>query len=220
MIRRPPRSTLSSSSAASDVYKRQGIKAEYMGIKNIKKMGNIIKMILDWFNGITKCRILMVGLDAAGKTTMLYKLKLGEIVTTIPTIGFNVETITYKNFELLVWDVGGQDKLRPLWKHYYANTTGLIYVIDSTDQRIDEAIEKLKEVITAKDMLQVPVLIFANKQDLSNVLSASEILQKVEPIMGDRQFFIQPSCCLTGDGLYEGLDWFSNVFKSRKSSVE
>ena len=67
-------------------------------------------------------RILMVGLDAAGKTTILYKLKLGEIVTTIPTIGFNVETVEYKNISFTVWDVGGQDKIRPLWRHYYQNT--------------------------------------------------------------------------------------------------
>ncbi|WP_337970403.1 ADP-ribosylation factor-like protein, partial [Virgibacillus salexigens] len=69
-----------------------------------------------------RMRILMVGLDAAGKTTILYKLKLGEVVTTIPTIGFNVETVDYKNISFTVWDVGGQDKIRPLWRHYYQNT--------------------------------------------------------------------------------------------------
>ena len=63
-----------------------------------------------------------MGLDAAGKTTILYKLKLGEIVTTIPTIGFNVETVEYKNISFTVWDVGGQDKIRPLWRHYFQNT--------------------------------------------------------------------------------------------------
>ena len=72
--------------------------------------------------GKQEMRILMVGLDAAGKTTILYKLKLGEVVTTIPTIGFNVETVEYKNISFTVWDVGGQDKIRPLWRHYYQNT--------------------------------------------------------------------------------------------------
>merc|ERR1712149_70790 len=76
-------------------------------------------------------RILMVGLDAAGKTTILYKLKLGEVVTTIPTIGFNVETVEYKNISFTVWDVGGRDKIRPLWRHYYQNTQGIIFVVDS-----------------------------------------------------------------------------------------
>jgi len=85
-------------------------------------------------------RILMVGLDAAGKTTILYKLKLGEIVTTIPTIGFNVETVEYKNISFTVWDVGGQDKIRPLWRHYYQNTQGVIFVDDSNDRdRVGEA---------------------------------------------------------------------------------
>merc|ERR1712159_149622 len=85
-------------------------------------------------------RILMVGLDAAGKTTILYKLKLGEIVTTFPTIGFNVETVEYKNISFTVWDVGGQDKIRPLWRHYFQNTQGVISVVDSNDQeRIDDA---------------------------------------------------------------------------------
>uniref|UniRef100_A0A183CME8 MICOS complex subunit MIC60 n=1 Tax=Globodera pallida TaxID=36090 RepID=A0A183CME8_GLOPA len=72
--------------------------------------------------GRREVRILMVGLDAAGKTTILYKLKLGEIVTTIPTIGFNVETVEYRNISFTVWDVGGQDKIRPLWRYYYQNT--------------------------------------------------------------------------------------------------
>lgn len=55
---------------------------------------------------------------------ILYKLKLGQSVTTIPTVGFNVETVTYKNVKFNVWDVGGQDKIRPLWRHYY---TGILF---------------------------------------------------------------------------------------------
>merc|ERR1712028_266473 len=85
-------------------------------------------------------RILMVGLDAAGKTTILYKLKLGEVITTVPTIGFNVEEVQYKNINFTVWDVGGQDKIRKLWRYYYENTQGLIFVVDSNDrERIEDA---------------------------------------------------------------------------------
>lgn len=87
-------------------------------------MGNLVTHLLDRLFGKKEMRILMVGLDAAGKTTILYKLKLGEIVTTIPTIGFNVETVEYKNISFTVWDVGGQDKIRPLWRHYFQNTQG------------------------------------------------------------------------------------------------
>lgn len=85
-------------------------------------MGNMFASLFSGLFGKKEMRILMVGLDAAGKTTILYKLKLGEIVTTIPTIGFNVETVEYKNISFTVWDVGGQDKIRPLWRHYFQNT--------------------------------------------------------------------------------------------------
>lgn len=92
---------------------------------------------------------LSVGLDAAGKTTILYKLKLGEIVTTIPTIGFNVETVEYKNISFTVWDVGGQDKIRKLWRHYYQNTQGLIFVVDSSDtKRLAEAEQELSNMVS------------------------------------------------------------------------
>merc|ERR1719326_1076041 len=93
------------------------------------KMGLAFTKLWQRMLGSKEMRILMVGLDAAGKTTILYKLKLGEVVTTIPTIGFNVETVEYKNISFTVWDVGGQDKIRPLWRHYYQNTQGLIFVV-------------------------------------------------------------------------------------------
>ena len=95
----------------------------------------------------------MVGLDAAGKTTILYKLKLGEVVTTIPTIGFNVEQVEYKNISFTVWDVGGQDKIRPLWRHYYQNTEGLIFVVDSNDrERLDNARTELHKMLNEDEL--------------------------------------------------------------------
>ena len=109
-------------------------------------------------------RILMVGLDAAGKTTILYKLKLGEVVTTIPTIGFNVERVEYRNISFTVWDVGGQDKIRPLWRYYYENIQGLIFVVDSNDrERIDDAREELHRMLNEDQLRDVVVLVFANK---------------------------------------------------------
>ena len=86
----------------------------------------------------------------------MYKLKLGEIVTTIPTIGFNVETVEYKNISFTVWDVGGQDKIRPLWRHYFQNTQGLIFVVDSNDR------ERIDGDNGAKDELHRMVRIFAH----------------------------------------------------------
>merc|ERR1712151_1065171 len=99
--------------------------------------------------GSTEMRILMVGLDAAGKTTILYKLKLSDTVTTIPTVGFNVESVEYKNISMTVWDVGGQDKIRKLWKHYYQGSNALIFVVDSTARdRVQDAHEELMKIIT------------------------------------------------------------------------
>ena len=90
----------------------------------------------------------MVGLDAAGKTTILYKLKLGEIATPISTIGFNVETLEYKKINVTVWDAGGQHKIRPLSRHYYQNTQRLIFVVDSNDKdRLQEANEELQKML-------------------------------------------------------------------------
>uniref|UniRef100_A0A8R7PWJ6 ADP-ribosylation factor n=1 Tax=Triticum urartu TaxID=4572 RepID=A0A8R7PWJ6_TRIUA len=110
-------------------------------------------------------RILMVGLDAAGKTTILYKLKLGEIVTTIPTIGFNVETVEYKNISFTVWDVGGQDKIRPLWRHYFQNTQGLIFVVDSNDrERVVEARDELHRMLNEDELRDAVLLVLALQQ--------------------------------------------------------
>jgi len=153
----------------------------------------------------------MVGLDAAGKTTVLYKLKLGEIVTTIPTIGFNVETVQYKKINFTVWDVGGQDKIRPLWRHYYSNTNGLIFVVDSNDRdRIHEAAEELQKMLREDELKDAVLLVFANKQDLPGAMSVSEMTDKLGlHSVGARKWYIQSTCATSGDGLYEGLDWLA-----------
>ena len=127
-------------------------------------MGSIFTKLWDRMSGTKEMRILMVGLDAAGKTTILYKMKLGEVVNTIPTIGFNVETVDYKNISFNVWDVGGQDKIRLLWKHYYTNTQGLIFVVDSNDrERIGEARDELQKMLGEEELRDAVLLVYANK---------------------------------------------------------
>ncbi|KAF5098836.1 hypothetical protein DV451_000723 [Geotrichum candidum] len=162
-------------------------------------------------------RILMVGLDAAGKTTILYKLKLGEIVTTIPTIGFNVETVEYKNISFTVWDVGGQDKIRPLWRHYFQNTQGVIFVVDSNDRdRIGEASNELQRIVNEDELHDALILVFANKQDLPNAMNAAEITEKLGlHSLRQRSWYIQSTCATSGEGLYEGLEWLSTNLKKR-----
>ncbi|GAB6029218.1 hypothetical protein CHUAL_014152 [Chamberlinius hualienensis] len=180
-------------------------------------MGLTISSLLTRLFGKKQMRILMVGLDAAGKTTILYKLKLGEIVTTIPTIGFNVETVEYKNICFTVWDVGGQDKIRPLWRHYFQNTQGLIFVVDSNDrERISEAQEELQKMLQEDELRDAVLLVFANKQDLPNAMTAAELTEKLalNQLRG-RRWYIQATCATQGHGLYEGLDWLSNELSKK-----
>ncbi|KAJ4955167.1 hypothetical protein NE237_011950 [Protea cynaroides] len=176
------------------------------------KMGLSFTKLFSRLFAKKEMRILMVGLDAAGKTTILYKLKLGEIVTTIPTIGFNVETVEYKNISFTVWDVGGQDKIRPLWRHYFQNTQGLIFVVDSNDRdRVIEARDELHRMLNEDELRDAVLLVFANKQDLPNAMNAAEITDKLGlHSLRQRHWYIQSTCATSGEGLYEGLDWLSN----------
>jgi len=179
-------------------------------------MGGIISA----FNGLfgkEERRILMLGIDGAGKTTVLYKLKMGEVITTVPTIGFNVETVQYRNIKFNVWDVGGQDRIRKLWRHYYEGTQGLIYVVDSNDrERAPEAAEELNKMLNEDELRDAAVLVFANKQDLPNAMSVAEVTDKLGlHSLRSRKWYIQGTCATSGDGLYEGLDWLSNTLAKK-----
>ncbi|XP_057991165.1 ADP-ribosylation factor 2 [Hevea brasiliensis] len=175
-------------------------------------MGKIISRLVKRFLSESKVRILMVGLDASGKTTILYKLKLGEMVSTIPTIGFNVETVDYKNISFSVWDAGGQEKIRPLWKHYFKNVEGLIFVVDSSDkERISEARNELHRILGDSELRDATLLVFANKQDVLGAMRVDEVADKLGlHALRQRCWYIQSSSSKFGQGLYEGLDWLSN----------
>ena len=130
----------------------------------------------------TPARIILLGLDAAGKTTMLYKLKLNETVTTIPTIAFNLETVQpVPGLTMNVWDVGGQEKLRVLWRYYYQGTDGIIWIVDSNDPaRLEESREELMNVLNSDEIPNgVPILLFANKQDLPHAMKPHDIASKL-----------------------------------------
>ena len=165
----------------------------------------------NWFTSLfyftTEKKLLMVGLDAAGKTTILYKLKLGEVISSIPTIGFNVEQVSYKNLKMNIWDIGGQDKIRKLWKHYYDSCDGLIFVIDSNDEkRLPEAAEELGKLHRELDLKNVPFLILANKQDLPNSVPIHKMDLNLSGMYG-RNWKVQGCSAISGDGICEGLEW-------------
>lgn len=168
--------------------------------------------------GKQEVRILMVGLDAAGKTTILYKLKFGEVVTTNPTVGFNIEKVEYKNIIFTVWDVGGQHKIRQIWQHYYQSTDALIFVVDSSDRtRIEEAHEELVKMLNKEEVKNAVLLVFANKQDLPSAMSTAELIDALglHNLQG-REWFVQHACATNGEGLYDGLDWLTSALASRR----
>ncbi|XP_008786057.1 ADP-ribosylation factor-like protein 5 [Phoenix dactylifera] len=156
-------------------------------------------------------KIVVVGLDNAGKTTTLYKLHLGEVVTTNPTVGSNVEELVYKNIRFEVWDLGGQERLRASWATYYRGTHAVIVVIDSTDRaRISIMKDELFRLLQHGDLEHSVVLVFANKQDLKDAMSPAEITDALTlHSIKNHDWHIQACCALKGEGLYDGLGWIA-----------
>ncbi|KAM4622975.1 uncharacterized protein O3C94_020686 [Discoglossus pictus] len=164
----------------------------------------------------TNAQILMLGLDSAGKTILLYKLKLNETVCTIPTIGYNVETVEpLSNVSFTIWDVGGHEKIRAIWKDYNVNIDGLIFVVDSADwERFSEARAELESILENDERRGVPFLVMANKQDLPGARKPMEVAEELGlgNIQG-HQWHVQGCCAVTGDGLVEGLETLTNLVK-------
>ncbi len=133
------------------------------------------------------------------------------------SIGFNVETVEYKNISFTVWDVGGQDKIRPLWRHYYQNTQGIIFVVDSNDrERAEDAREELHRMLNEPELSEAVLLVFANKQDLPKAMKPADVAERLGlSSLRTRVWHIQGCCATTGDGLYEGLDWLSDTLAKR-----
>eukprot|EP00118_Oscarella_pearsei_P009830 m.57482 g.57482 ORF g.57482 m.57482 type:complete len:179 (+) comp34745_c0_seq4:54-590(+) len=177
-------------------------------------MGFLFSKLLSLF-GDQEHKIIIVGLDNAGKTTILYQFLMNEVVHTSPTIGSNVEEITWKKNKFLMWDIGGQESLRSAWHTYYQNTDFLILVVDSTDrERLPLSKEELHKMLADEDLKKAGVLIFANKQDLEGCMKASEISQQLNlTSLKDHGWHIQACCALTGEGLYQGLEWITKQLK-------
>ncbi|XP_074659695.1 ADP-ribosylation factor-like protein 5B [Tubulanus polymorphus] len=171
-------------------------------------MGVLLTRLWSFFTN-EEHKVIIVGLDNAGKTTILYQFLMNEVVHTSPTIGSNVEEVVWKNIHFLMWDIGGQDSLRSAWNTYYSNAQFVIMVIDSTDrERLPITKEELTNMLANEELKKARVLIFANKQDLKGAMTASEISQQLSlTSIKDHGWHIQACCGLTGEGLYKGLEW-------------
>ncbi|GMH67098.1 hypothetical protein TrLO_g1845 [Triparma laevis f. longispina] len=180
-------------------------------------MGIFMSRLFGTLFGSKEVRILILGLDNAGKTTILYRLQneSDEAIQTIPTIGFNVETLQYKNIKFQVWDLGGQTSIRPYWRCYYPNTDAIIFVVDSADtERLAVARQELTAMLQEEELSSSILLVFANKQDQKGALNAQQISEGMGlPEVRGRQWSIQETSALKGKGLFEGFDWLVTCIK-------
>ncbi|KAJ5728764.1 Arf GTPase arl1 [Penicillium malachiteum] len=193
-------------------------------------MGGSLSRLASLFWSKKEIRILILGLDNAGKTTLLYRLKhtpginnlrlqIGEVVTTIPTIGFNVESVTYRNLNFNVWDLGGQTSIRPYWRCYYANTAAVIFVIDSTDiERLGTAADELAAMLNEDELRDAALLVFANKQDQPGAKGAGEISEALKlGELRDRNWSIVACSAIDGKGIDEGMDWLVQTIQAENA---
>ncbi|XP_004552415.1 putative ADP-ribosylation factor-like protein 5C [Maylandia zebra] len=174
-------------------------------------MGYLLSKMMAVF-GDKEHKVIIVGLDNAGKTTILYQFLTKEAVHTSPTIGSNVEQITVRKTHFLVWDIGGQESLRASWYSYYGNTEIVILVVDSTDrERLTVTKEELHRMLAHEDLQNAAVLILANKQDMKGSLTAAEISQFLTlDSITTHSWHVQACCALTGEGLPASLDWMKS----------
>jgi len=177
-------------------------------------MGLLIGKMFSKLFGKKEVRVLILGLDNAGKTTILYKLYAPDrVIRTMPTIGFNMETVVYKNLQFNVWDLGGQTNIRPYWRCYYANTDAIIYVVDSSDKdRLSLTRKELLSMLEEEELKNTILLVFANKMDMKGAASEVEVSQALGlHQIKERQWHICRTSALHGQGLTEGLEWLSNA---------
>jgi len=165
--------------------------------------------------------MLMLGLDAVGKTTILNKIG-GEVETTMTTIGFNVETLTHRTSSritsMTVWVLGGREKFRVLWRHFYKSADVVIFVIDSSDwDRIEDTKQQLDMLVMEEELRDKPLLVFANKQDLPGAMKPEKLAEQLG-LHGKAFRDRQGSCATSGDGIFEGLAWMQHQLDKPKTT--
>ncbi|EZG68195.1 ADP-ribosylation factor [Gregarina niphandrodes] len=183
-------------------------------------MGSFVSKALSSLSayfGQRQAKILILGLDNAGKTTILYRLQLDENVETVSTLAFNAESIEYQNIKFQVWDLGGQMSIRQYWRCYFLATSAVIFVVDSTDTaRMDVAKEELQTLDEEEGLENAVFVIFANKQDAPGALSAAQLAEELElSKIRNRSWSIFNTSAVTGVGINEGLDWLCAEIMSK-----
>ncbi|KAJ4471999.1 ADP-ribosylation factor family-domain-containing protein [Lentinula aciculospora] len=154
-------------------------------------------------------RILFLGLDNAGKTTILKKLNGEDIMNISPTLGFNIKTFMHRKYTLNIWDVGGQRTLRPYWRNYFEQTDALVWVVDSGDRmRMSDCKDELNSLLLEDRLAGASLLVFANKWDLQGSMNDFQIRDALDLNSIKSHHWKIISCsAVTGENLVDGLDW-------------
>ncbi|CAG5121609.1 unnamed protein product [Candidula unifasciata] len=171
-------------------------------------------------------QIVIVGLEGTGKTTLMYRLKFGQYTNSIPTVGFNREKVELtegrnKGVTFTMWDLGGKDNMRPLWKSYLRSAAGIIFVVDSNNRDdMEEARMELLKLVKMQNPNNIPTLVMANKQDLPNAMSPDEVAKSmgVNELCATQLCQVLPSCAITGEGLTEAMDAIFEMMRKWKKT--
>ncbi|KAF5195170.1 Adp-ribosylation factor [Thalictrum thalictroides] len=173
----------------------------------------------------TEFHVLILGIDKAGKTTLLEKLKalysnLEGLPPDriVPTVGLNIGRIEASKEKLVFWDLGGQVGLRTIWEKYYEEAHAVIYVIDAAcPSRFEDSKSALEKILRHQDLLGAPLLIVANKQDLAGAVSAEELARYLDlKELDERLYMFEAVSTYDGTGIKDGVDWLVEVMERSK----
>lgn len=166
--------------------------------------------------GSRKYKTLVLGLNNAGKTSILYALQLGKLVPTQPTLGSNCEELTWGNVSFIAWDLGGQELLRHSWSLFYSNTDAVIFVVDSADPGTFPLVAtEMHRALSHPDLANACVLVFANKQDLTTAVAPVDVAKALGlDRLTARHWTILGCSAASQEGLRVGLAWIADHVKA------
>ncbi|CCJ30845.1 unnamed protein product [Pneumocystis jirovecii] len=163
-------------------------------------------------------RILMLGLDNAGKSTIVKKISGEDVMTISPTVGFNIKTLIWGPFKLNIWDIGGQRVLRGYWRNYFEYTDAIVWTVDLTDRiRLSEGCSALKQLLKEDRLLGTILLILGNKCDIESAMEIEELklYLEVEKITSHKYNVFKISA-MSGIMVYEAFKWLIEEIENKK----
>ena len=184
-----------------------------------------------------------MGLDTAGKPTIVKKITGAHISKISPTLGFNISSLHLNDYRLNVWDVGGQKTLRTFWRNYFEKTDALVWVVDSTDvARLQDCKNELDVILKEEKLVDASLLVLANKQDVEGAMSgrdiaealglvsigssnsvsvsSSEVLSGMTSNSSKRRWRVQKCSATPGDGILDGFEFITEDVGSRMFTLD